>query len=60
MEREVEKRRKMEEYFKQSLKEAQDNTKLVMIGPDCEVRLRFFNLVLFLFKLQIAIFASEL
>jgi len=39
VENEVEKRKKMEEYFKQSLKEAQDATtlKVVMGGPDCEV-----------------------
>jgi hypothetical protein len=37
VDREIEKRRQMEEYFKQCLKEAQESTKLVMIGPDCEV-----------------------
>ncbi len=39
--KEVEKRKKMEEYFKQALKEAQQSKKTVVMGPDCEVRFRF-------------------
>lgn len=36
--KEVEKRKKVEEYFKQALKEAQESKKtVVMGGPDCEV-----------------------
>ena len=38
VEREIEKRRKVEDYFKQALKEAQENKKMVVLGgPDCEV-----------------------
>jgi collagen type IV alpha-3-binding protein len=37
-EKEVEKRKKVEEYFKQALKEAQESRKTVLVGgPDCEV-----------------------
>ncbi|CAG7835936.1 unnamed protein product [Allacma fusca] len=37
VEKEVEKRRKVEEYFKQALKEAQESKKMVVMGgPDCE------------------------
>jgi len=37
-EKEIEKRRKMEEYFKHALKEAQESKKTVLVGgPDCEV-----------------------
>jgi len=34
--KEVEKRKKLEEYFKQALKEAQDSKTVRMGGPDCE------------------------
>jgi len=37
-EKEVDKRKKIEEYFKQALKEAQETKKTVLMGgPDCEV-----------------------
>lgn len=36
--KEIEKRKKLEEYFKQALKEAKESKKtVVMGGPDCEV-----------------------